>query len=150
MYKTPYLPQGSFFSSNLDMFASQTNQVTKHVGLVILKAQSILKTFVRTLSQLKIKKEMSPVRSFLPVWADGLKRGCGGQQGWISQDWAALDAGWGSGFQRTRTGALHPHPASPLPLGGREDQPMRLLQREKRPKRRTPPAQAAGLRALLL
>lgn len=27
---------------------------------------------------------------------------------------------------------------------------MRLLQREKRPKRRTPPAQAAGLRALLL
>lgn len=94
MYKTPYLPQGSFFSSNLDMFVSQTNQVTKQVGLVTLKAQSILKTFVRTLSQLKVKKEMSPVRSFLPAWADGLKRGCGGQQGWRrSQDRAALDSG---------------------------------------------------------
>lgn len=52
MYKTPYLPQGSFFSSNLEMFASQTKiRQLQQVGLVILKHS--LKIFVRTLSQLK-------------------------------------------------------------------------------------------------
>ena len=90
---------------------------------------------------------MSPVRSFLPAWADGLKRGCGGQQGWRSQDRAALDSGLEMWNPKSQGGSSPPvAPAAGWPAGPASA----ALQKEKQPKRRTPPAEAAGLRALPL
>lgn len=62
---------------------------------------------------------MSPVRSFLPAWADGLKRGCGGQQGWRSQDRAALDWGLGVWIPEKQGGSSPPV----APAAGRPGRP---------------------------
>lgn len=102
------------------MFATRTNQVTKQVGLVILKAQSILKSFVRTLSQLKIKKEMSPLRGFLPVWADGLKRGCGGLEKKSRQ--GRTGRGLGVWIPKNQDGSSPPSPCV-APAAGRPGGP---------------------------
>ena len=61
---------------------------------------------------------MSPVRSLLPGWADGLNRGCGGQQGWRSQDRAALDSGLGIWNPKNQGGSSPPvAPAAGWPGG---------------------------------